>query len=485
MTSVSRITSPISSLLLAIGTSLALAACSTTPSPQPPPLNTIDESHLSPLSLSLLRSVNAPTDHGKLLELETDTSLANKLSPEERALVLSEAFYPSQENVDLTTKQSRAIRSAHYAYEGILSQRCRETRGQLCIALATQYSKAVRLLAENLLRDNWNTMPLTTDKYDVTLNGDGGSIAIQEWSIQIPGEELPARANDQERQAVVGAPAVACKTSPARDQIPTFTTCTPIEILVTFEASTDAAHARASVTAVDTLANERVRVGDAELALYSSPTGAWASLSSAVQAPPGSDTSARAHLGCLGEVDFNRVTTLFVLDSDRSAAPWIEITSSLSADPEISEHFNFCLYTDFTQGTSTQTVNDLASSLTLNLSPPSTLLSATIAPRVVFITQGGHSNELVTALRTSSRQSGRVNGASPVETSGVFAISPHLFTHTKAPGASIDSQTEASAVLLAQRDIKRLLSKLVEQRTQEELETEIPEEIDLSVSPIM
>ena len=484
MTSVQRFTSLTLLPLMSIPASILLAACATSPSPQAPHVATVDNAHLSATSLSLLRSIDISIAHDQPSQLESNESLRTKLPLEARALILSEALYPTRDINDSNDQKIRTIRSAHFAYEGLVSQRCRESQDQICDALAIQYSRAVRSIAEELVRNHWNTAHLSGNGYDITLNGDGGSVDINEWEIRLLDRESALK-SAQEGGRAFGAQAAACKTSTTANDAPLFTTCSPIELVMTFEAPTEAPYARAFVTAVDTRSNDRVRIGAAEIPLTESPSTAWDSLSSIVFKGPENGTPPPAHLACFGEVDPKRMTVLFIPDSNHAPAPWIEITSALSADPAIADRYNFCLYSDHATDISAKVLDDLTTSITRHLSSPRTLLSATSAPRLVFITQGSHSGDLVNAMRLATRKSGRDGAANQFETTGLFAISPHLFSDTAPVGATNSSVSDASLILVAQKDIKRLLTKVAEQHEEEELEHNLPDEIDLSVSPIM
>jgi hypothetical protein len=469
---------------MSIAAAILLAACSTSPSPQAPHAATVDNAHLSATSLSLLRSIDISVAHDQPSQLESNESLRTKLPLEARALIISEAFYPTRDINGSNDQNRRTIRSAHFAYEGLSSQRCRESQDQICEALAIQYSRAVRFIAEDLVRNHWDTAHLSGNGYDITLNGDGGSVDINDWEIRLSDRESALQPGKEGAHAF-GAQAAACKTSPTANDAPLFTTCSPIELVMTFEAPTEAAYARAFVTAVDTRSNDRVRIGAAEFPLTESPSTAWDSLSSIVFKGAETGTPSQARLACFGEVDPKRITVLFMPDSNHASAPWVEITSALSTDPEIADRYNFCLYSDHASDISAKVLDDLTTSITLHLSSPRTLLSTTSAPRIVFITQGSHSGDLVSAIKLATRKSGRDGAANQFETAGLFAISPHLFPDTAPVDAANSSVSDASLILVAQKDIKRLLTKVAEQHEEEDLENNLPDEIDLSVSPIM
>ena len=172
-------------------------------------------------------------------------------------------------------------------------------------------------------------------------------------------------------------------------------------------------------------------------------------------------------------------------DSNHTSAAWVEIATALSTDPEIAERYNFCLYSDHAAEISAQSLKDLTTSIILHLGSPKAFLSAISPPRVVFITQGNHSGDLVSAVRATTKLSGRERPSNQFETTGLFAISPHLFLDNTPANATNSSLSVASSILVAQNDIKRLLTKIDEQHAEEELENTLPDEIDLSVSPIM
>ena len=484
MTSVQRLTPLTLSPLLSIMVSVLFAACSTSPSPQTLSVTTVENPLLGPTSQALLRSIDISFKHNQPSELERNESLRTKIPSEARALVLSEAFYPTQDIHDSNEQNRNAIRSAHFAYEGILSERCRASANQICDALAIQYSKVVRFIVEDLALKRWDTKSLSSSEYDVSLNGDGGSIDLNEWNIQLSDRENAPRSNKEGHHAI-GSQAAACRTSPATNGSPLFTSCLPIELVVTFEASTDAPYARAFVTAVDTHANDRIRLGDADFALIESPSQAWESLSLIIRKSEESRAPHPGHLACLGEVDPKRISALFMPDSIHTSAPWVEIATALSTDPEIAERYNFCLYSDDATEISAQSLKDLTTSIILHLGSPKAFLSAISPPRVVFITQGDHSGDLVTAVRATTKMRGRERSSDQFETTGLFAISPHLFLDNTPANATNSSLSVASSILVAQNDIKHLLTKIDEQHAEEELENSLPDEIDLSVSPIM
>jgi hypothetical protein len=309
--------------------------------------------------------------------------------------------------------------------------------------------------------------------YDLHLNGDGSTLDISEWKLTFPERRI---ADDTDSSDPVGAVAVACKTEEGASAETLFTTCMPIVVTATFESAPSSPHTRVYLTASSVTS---------EIGLSSDTVAAsWRTLSTIVQDSSSTGpTTVRAHLGCIGEAHRARPTTLIVLDNQYPIEPWAEISTAVSADESLRDQFNFCTYTDFQPDVTNQAINDLATAVTKHLAPTPGIFISRRPSKVVFVTQGPHSSDMIAALRESLKRSSR-SALPEIETTGVFAVSPHLFrTPEDVPPPTGSQPLPVASISVAERDIRRLLAKIIEQ--QESSAGDGEEAPDFTLSPVM
>lgn len=466
--------------VLTLAISLVFVGCSTTPQPIPPLAQSRHDETLSDLSRQLLERVGIRPEAAALPALEETPPLLDRLTPTERAAVLSELYLRDRSLQDPVTARDRVLRSAHYADEGLHSGECASSNTPACAALVYNYRAAVTLVTSDLTESGWTEGAPLGSSYDLRFNGDGGAIDINEWSITLL-DEAPKH---HPTEKLVGVEAVACRTEPRVNDEALLSTCRPVILSLSFEGNAGAAHTRAYLTALalqaDTSPTATGSQMDLERELY---IATWRALESRVRTVPLLTPPVRAHLGCLSEIDPQRLTTLIVLDQDVSLDPWAKISSTLTLDQSIKDRFNFCTYTDFSESVTPESVGDLRAVISHHLTPPGALLTEPRPARVAFVTQGHHSGELISSFRESIRRVSR-SGPPAIETTGVFAVSPYLFSTItdKNTGAALPSNPVA-AVAVAERDILRLLSKIVEQHS--EASDRADDQPDFVLSPVM
>jgi hypothetical protein len=463
---------------------LLFVGCSTTPQLSPPATGTHTDKTTSDLSRQLLERIGVRAEGVTHQTLSDTPALLDPLTAAERAALLSELYLRDRPIENTGAARDMAIRAAHYADEGLHSQECVAPSDRpTCAALASNYRAAVTLLARDLTESGWTEGMVAGGSYDLRFNGDGGAIDILEWSITLPVQAIQT-SNPLTTEESLGASAVACRTQPRVNDEPLLSICRPVLLSLSFEGTAEAAHTRAYLTAFALQAypssGSTNPAQETERELY---VATWRTLEATVRTVPELSPPVQSHLGCLGEIDPQRLTTLIVLDKDVSLDPWADISSTITLDQSIRDRFNFCTYTDFSESVTSESIGHLRTVIAQHLTPPGALLIEPRPARVAFVTQGHHSGELVSSFRESIRRASR-SAPPAIETTGVFAVSPYLFPTVAGDtrGASLHPNPVAS-VAVAERDILRLLTKIAEQHPDSPDGDE--QQPDFVLSPIM
>lgn len=456
---------------LFVTTALAVSAtiisgCSTT---QPPAAHDASSPSKNPpaphfssfVQHALTRLEITPQQREDLDALEQVPSLSTNTQPEIGFLILSEVYLDRGTSI-FTTDPAAArdawIRSAHFAYEGLLSEGCATLDPEPCRLLASAYGRAVSLIVRET---NFGNAPLQHDaaaRYLVDFEGDNDPLTPSEWSFLAPTESFSSRTG-------IGAPVVACAKPSPTDPTSRPMTCVPATFLLHFDAPTRDGGTRAHLVAHDAFDRSVITLHGREFPLAANFRSVWEVL-----------LSSDAPLACLGELLPNASAAILLVDNAPARSDWSEIGEALALDTGVSAVYNLCAYHS---KNSPELSTVLAQSLRTSGKPAS----------VVLVSQGADNDHTASALAALSKQeslTAKKNGGSVLLTvAGTLSVpARQRRAATHDPTTSRRSPTS----VIAERDIKRLLTRLIEEELvplppRERGSTDSPP--DLSLSPVM
>lgn len=387
------------------------------------------------------------------------SSVVAEISPEEtRLLLLSEAFLDRASTAPHGAAIDPLLRSAHFAYEGLLSPGCATLDSDQCKLLSNSYRQAVMQIAT---ATSFGTIPLThtdNDRYVLDFEGDDEPLSPTEWSFSRPTSTTLSREG-------LGAPIVACRRAEGAPSSATPTTCVPATFVLHFDAPARDGGTRAHLVAHNAFDHSTIGVHGRELPLAADLYGVWDALL-------GND----APLTCLGELLPNAAAVVLLVDNSPARSDWAKIGESLALDTTVTSVYNLCAHHS-AQSPELSTV--LAQSLRTGHETTS----------VVLVSQGADNDHTASILASRMRGenlSAKKSGIrAPLAVAGTLSVPARGRTRT----SSADSATTRShASVLAERDIKRLLTRLIEEDLvplpSQERDTS-NSSLDISLSPVM
>ena len=447
---------------------LALSACSTGSAPSLPAVDYEPPVVSSYLPNEALRAAGIESNSSDFLAIsETDPRL-EQLTPDVRALTISTIYLEQWKKSDRTNSEL-LLRSAHFAQAGLSGAACQPDPISRCAPLNLIYAQSVRALVNEqskqpLLSD------VSTTRYHVELNGDGGSIDLREWAIAVPKSEQPT-ASEPGVRAGLGAPATACRVEPQPKG--SYAECLPTTIVLTFENTTDAQFSRGFLTAINPSESELVRVGDQQL-----PLAARLSAPFFVATERASDP----RLTCFGSPNPKRPTIVSIQSAQSRSQGLASAEATLSQDPGLGPVFNYCSFPLLSEADVEGDVDTLATLLSSQLAQRSTLFEKAKKADIVLISADSVSARVAGALRERLRP-GRANPSS-ITTEHPFVIAGALALSENQSFPVVNDQGGLEETL-GMRDMRRTLERIAENYPREDPSLSSSDGIDLTVSPVM
>lgn len=384
--------------------------------------------------------------------LEGAASLQEK-PPATRALLLSESWFLRGQNdidVPIATSLDRFLRAAHYAYDALFAESvCADLANQQCKDLMSSYNRSAIEVAR--LTRNGTTLPSPNETtYVVERFSDNGQLDLSEWEVSID-EDPAARAH-----ATLGAPGVGCQVATAGPASADSTTggvqvrhCTPAAFVVSFEDRADKGRSRAHLRAYDTFSTRTLTLHNREFGLPVDDTFTWNQLLA-----PAPALSLAA--SCFGPHESALPTVFLVLPISENITPWSTIGSTLSAENNLREHYNFCSLAALGGEDLTDPIQRIMSVLNTASEAPSP------RPTVVLVTQGADGEALLRAVK-STVKSQRPRDSTPgmlLAGSLIIPLFPQSQSTDSVESPHHSPSTRAQQAALS--DIKRLLSRLID-----------------------
>ena len=417
------------------GSGIREAELAITPTEPASSFSRTSQAHIAALNL-------APDTLAAPEPLEQAESLES-LGQVDRSLLLSEAWFLRGQNdidVPISTSLNRFLRAAHHAYEGIFSgPSCDSADSQLCSDLFGAYNRASREVGR--LTQNGLQLPEPKENaYILDLEADQDALPLTEWDLQ-----LNEKASGSSH--ALGASGSACQTlaTDTQGERSTVRVCAPIAFLVTFDARASEPHSRVHIAAYKSSPKRELHLHSKLVSLSNEQRATWDSIIPFATSPEGSTT-------CLAEVEPLLPTVFFLLPPYQESSEWPAIAATLSSEPRLIEHFNFCVLK--TPG------DDNAVALSESVTVPLSALSSTAAKtlNVIMIAQGNSNDQFVRSLKQSLKTKDR-SAALPLSVVGSLTV-PDPPASGSALGLPTGDGDLSKSALAALNDSKRLLTKL-------------------------
>ena len=447
---------------LALGATI-LTGCSgrTSSSPSlPPRVKTDRTSPYSELVQRTISRLNIPISDMEHPEGLENSAALSTIEPEELSLlVLSEAYLTSASSLGPDGAQDALLRSAHFAYEGLLTTGCAALDTEPCKLLSSAYRRAVSQIAT---ATSFGATPLAhtdSNRYILDFEGDNDPLSPVEWSFSAPATQTLSRDG-------IGAPLVGCRKDDedvAKDSTPT--SCVPATFLIHFDAPARDGGTRAHLVAHDAFDNRTINLHGRELPLAADTRGAW-----------GAMFENNDPLVCLGDLLPGAPSVLILVDDSPMRSDWSEIGESLSLDTTIASVYNLCAHHS-------------ANAPELSTVIARSLRTGNQTASVVLISQGALNDQAVATLASRSKTDNLAAKKSgigvPLTVAGTLSVPAR--GRPRIPREDSASVRSPSSIV-AERDIKRLLTRLIEEElvplpTEGQGPTQSP--LDLSYSPVM
>lgn len=381
--------------------------------------------------------------------LESLPSLTTLTPPGRRALIVAEAWYLRGQNdleVPIATSLERYLRAAHFAYEGIFAgDACSEPQSQLCKDLYTTYNRAAREVAR-LTNNGKDLLAAEGLAYIVDTQGDRDPLTLQEWEFTLDDYQSP------QTHPAFGASGAACQVvhNDGTHGSHSARTCTPVSLLVLFDARTDEPRSRAHIVAYDTFEHDALPLHGREVTLPTNILAAW----NQIFTPQSVSTS---ELSCLGRVAPTVPSVVILPAPGQATSEWAAIASTLTANQALADHFNFCAATTPPSAEGAPLSDAIAHFLDL-VAP-----QGTKPTQVVLISEGTENEQFVRALKQAVKEAHKEGSQSSPSIAGTLSLTA---PHAPTGGVPAPPPTSASELsrhgTVALRDITRMLTKLAD-----------------------
>ena len=274
-----------------------------------------------------------------LVEFEKSNPELQALPIEVRALRLSSMWYQRATHLSPLPGPSYAaslLRVAHYALEGLLSERCNNPFNRVCGSLDAAYTQAVADLVRQLAGAGWKLPDLAPSRYRFASSDSTALERLWGWKITLPNNDFdPLNERPGLGLATIGCRDTTLPIRGARD-INTLI-CSPVTFVLLFDSPSSDERISARLMAIDGYQQEVVQVQGREILVRAQVDSTLGALQRNLVGLGGS-----ARLSCLSLPTRGTATILVTGSASDISGRWIDQVRAISRQRDLTANVSSC-----------------------------------------------------------------------------------------------------------------------------------------------
>lgn len=266
-------------------------------------------------------------------QLESDQTFLAELTSDQRALEFSRLWFEHGSRLERVSPAGAFAafsRSAHTAFQGLVSDTCRTPFYPPCHEFDQSYKRALAALTRLLEHSSWSPPNLEPTRYGLAADSVQALESLRDWRISF---DQPSHERTPTRPGI-GLATVGCRQIRGANTI-----CSPLTFVATFSGDLASEKILISLRAFDTYQQEVLTLGNTTVPL------AAAFEQTAIHIGTLAANASNASLYCLSTPTAATTTSIVLVEPSEALTTARNILVPLLRDSAVSNLNSFCLQT--------------------------------------------------------------------------------------------------------------------------------------------